>query len=256
MKPKTITEISNIRASGSMLASVLSLIEKELKPGLTGMDIDGLARKELKKLGGEPAFLGVKAGPGIPDFPATICISVNDAVVHGIPDDKPFKSGDVVGFDFGVKYKGMITDAARTFIVGRKADNEKIQKLVDSTRRSLDVGISKVKPGAKTGDIGSAVQKVLEENNLGIVRELVGHGVGHDLHEEPEIPNYGFAGTGSTLVEGMTIAVEPMATLGEWRVVVDKSDNWTIRTKDGSISAHFEDTVLVTANGAEILTRS
>lgn len=255
MKPKTTTEIENIRTSGSMLATVLNLIGKELKPGITGVDIDMLARKELKRMGGEPAFLGVPAGPGVPDFPATICISVNDAVVHGIPDDKPFKEGDIVGFDFGVKYKGMITDAARTFIVGGKAKSKDVQTLVSNTKRSLDAGISKVKAGAKTGNIAAAVQKVLEEDNLGIVRELVGHGVGHELHEEPEIPNYGFAGTGTVLKEGMTIAVEPMATLGGWRIVIDKSDGWTIRTRDGSLSAHFEDTLLVTADGVEILTR-
>ncbi len=255
MKPKTKIEIDNIRKSGSMLAAVLKMIKKELKPGLTGLDIDRMARAELKKLGGEPAFLGVVAGPGIQDFPATICISINDAVVHGIPDDQPFKNGDIIGFDFGVKYKGMITDAARTFVVGGKAENEKIQMLVDNTKRALDAGIRTVKPNSTTGDIGSAVQKVLEEENLGIVRELVGHGVGHELHEEPEIPNYGFAGTGTVLKEGMTIAIEPMATLGEWRVVFDTSDNWTVRTRDGSLSAHFEDTLLVTAKGAEILTR-
>lgn len=255
MTPKTIIEIQNIRTSGTILATVLKLIEIELKPGITGLDIDKIARKELEKLGGKPAFLGVKGGPGVDDFPATICISVNDAVVHGIPDDIGFKEGDIVGFDFGVDYKGMITDAARTFIVGGKAKNQDVQMLLDNTKRSLTAGISMVKAGARVGDISAAVQKVLEENNLGIVRELVGHGVGHELHEEPEIPNYGFANTGYVLKEGMTIAVEPMATLGGWRVAVDASDGWTIRTKDGSLSAHFEDTLLVTSDGVEILTQ-
>jgi methionyl aminopeptidase len=255
MKPKTKNEIENIRKSGKILSAVLRSIEQNLKPGITGVEIDNLARRELKNLGGEPAFLGVPAGPGVPDFPASVCISVNDAVVHGIPNDIPFKSGDVVGFDFGVIYKGMITDAARTFIIGGTAKNKQIQNLVNKTRLSLDAGIKQIKPGATTGDIGSAVQRVLEEDNLGIVRELVGHGVGHELHEAPEIPNYGFAGTGAILKEGMTIAVEPMATLGEWRVVIDTSDGWTVRTRDGSLSAHFEDTLLVTNNGVEILTR-
>lgn len=253
MKPKTAIEIENIRKSGAILASVLLKIESMLRPGVTGLEIDKMAREELAKADAEPAFLGVEGGPGIQAFPAVVCVSVNDAVVHGIPTDEPYKSGDIVGFDFGVNYKGMITDAARTYIVGDVS--EEIQNLVDLTKQSLDAGIAKIKPGAKTGDIGAAVQKVLEKNNLGIVRDLVGHGVGHELHEEPEIPNYGYEGTGTTLKEGMTIAVEPMATLGEWRVVIDSSDGWTIRTRDGSLSAHFEDTILVTKNGFEILTR-
>lgn len=254
MHPKTQEEIKNIRKSGEILASVLKLIEQNLEPGVTGEKIDQLAMAELNKHGVTPAFKGVPGGPGVPDFPASVCISVNDAVVHGIPDDTPFKEGDIIGFDFGVIYKGMITDAARTFIVG-SASSKEVQRLVEVTKKSLDAGIKQVKTGAKTGDISAAVQKELEKNKLGIVRELVGHGVGHDLHEPPEIPNYGFAGTGSSLKEGMTIAIEPMATLGEWRVVIDSSDGWTVRTRDGSLSAHFEDTVLVTKNGFEILTR-
>lgn len=253
-RPKTPEEIEAIRTSGKMLAAVLDLIGKTLEPGMSGLDIDRLARDELKKLGGKPAFLGVKGGYGVPDFPAVICISLNDAVVHGVPDATPFKVGDIVGFDFGVTFKGMITDAARTFIVGNEARSNAERELVTLTKRSLDAGIDVVKPGAKTGDIGYAVQSVLDTKNLGIVRELVGHGVGHELHEEPEIPNYGKKGTGAMLKEGMTIAIEPMATLGGWRVAMDR-DMWTIRTLDGSLSAHFEDTILVTRDGAEILTR-
>lgn len=252
---KTPEEIESIRTSGKMLAAVLDLIGKKLEPGMSGAYIDLMARDELKRLGGKPAFLGVKGGYGVPDFPAVICISVNDAVVHGVPSTEPFKAGDIVGFDFGVVYRGMITDAARTFIVANSPRSKAEQELVSLTQRSLDAGINVVKPGAKTGDIGYAVQSVLDTKNLGIVRELVGHGVGHELHEEPEIPNYGKKGTGSMLKEGMTIAIEPMATLGGWRVYMDH-DMWTIRTMDGSVSAHFEDTVLVTKDGAEILTRS
>lgn len=254
MRPKNANEIEAIRKSGDMLRRVLDLIEQKLAPGVTGVEIDAMARAALKKMGGKPAFLGVPAGPGVPDFPASVCISINDAVVHGIPTDKPFKEGDIVGFDFGVLYGGMITDAARTFIVGGKALSKEEEDLVKNTKRSLDEGINVIKNGARTGDIGAAVQKVLDDNGLGIVRELVGHGVGHDLHEAPEIPNYGFKGMGSVLKTGMTIAVEPMATLGDWRVVVDP-DGWTIRTRDGSKSAHFEDTLLITEDGVEILTR-
>jgi len=253
-KPKSQQEIRAIRKSGSILVSILRKIEEFLEPGTTGNDVDRLARAELKRLGGKPAFLGVKGGPGVPDFPATICISVNNAVVHGIPTDEPFKAGDLVGFDFGVLYGGMITDAARTFVVGGEANNLQEKKLVEATKRSIDAGINAVKPGARTGDIGAAVQSVLDAAGLGIVRDLVGHGVGHELHEAPEIPNYGTRGTGDMLKEGMTIAIEPMATLGDWRIYIDK-DLWTIRTADGTLSAHFEDTILVTRDGAEILTR-
>ena len=158
----------------------------------------------------------------------------------------------IVGFDFCVSYQGMITDAARTFVVGGKASKEQ-EKLLKSTQRSLDDAISKVKNGARVGDLSYAAQRVLDRDGHGIVRDLVGHGVGHNMHEEPEIPNYGSAGTGPVLKTGMTIAIEPMATLGGWQVVIDP-DGWTIRTRDGSLSAHFEDTVLVTEDGAEILT--
>ena len=255
MNPKTPEEIKNIRISGQMLAKVLEVVGRELKAGMTGLDVDKLCEEELKKLGGKPAFIGVPSGSStVQAFPGTICISSNDAVVHGIPNNIPFKDGDIVGFDYGVIYGGMITDAARTFIVGGTANSKREQELVEVTKRSLDAGINIIKPGTKTGDIGSAVQAVLDKYNLGIVRELVGHGVGHDLHEPPEIPNYGFAGTGTMLKQGQTIAVEPMATLGEWRVVVDP-DGWTIRTRDGSQSAHFEDTLLITEDGVEILTR-
>jgi methionyl aminopeptidase len=254
MTPKTPAEIKAIRESGRMLATVLREIEKNLVAGMSALDVDMLARAELKKLGGKPAFLGVPAGRGVPDFPSTICISIDDAVVHGIPTDRPFKEGEIVGFDYGVIYDGMITDAARTFVVGGDYRTSREKELVQATLQSLDAGIDAVKAGAKTGDIAAAVQSVLDKHQLGIVRELVGHGVGHELHEAPEVPNYGFKGTGSMLKEHMTIAIEPMATLGEWRVVIDP-DGWTIRTRDGSLSAHFEDTILVTRDGAEILTR-
>ena len=254
MKPKTPQEISDIRTSGKILATILNLIGSKLEAGMCGLDIDELAAKELKKLGAKPVFKGVKGMGGAPDFPNIICISVDDAVVHGIPNNKPFVDGQVVGFDFGVKYNNMITDAARTFIVGATARTKREKELVEVTLRSLDNGIQAVKAGARVGDISHAVQNTLDRYGFGIVRELVGHGVGHSLHEPPEIPNYGFKGSGPILKENMTIAIEPMATLGEWRVVVDP-DGWTIRTRDGSCSAHFEDTILVTTEGPEILTR-
>lgn len=245
-KVKTESEISALRSSGAMLAQILKTVEQKLSPGITGFEIDSIAREELKRLGGVPAFLGYQG------FPNSICISVNDAVVHGIPNSTPFKEGDVVGFDFGVIFEGMVTDAARTFVVGDTT--AQIQTLIETTRLSLDQAINQVKNGAKIGDLAAAAQAPLEAKGFGIVRDLVGHGVGHQVHEEPEIPNYGTAGIGATLKSGMSIAIEPMATLGDWRVVVDP-DGWTIRTRDGSLAAHFEDTVLVTEDSAEILTR-
>lgn len=246
-KVKTDKEILAIRESGRMLAVVLEKVVEAVKPGITGIEIDALANTELKKLGGVPAFLGYHG------FPNSICISVNDSVVHGIPNTIPFKDGDIVGFDFGVIYDGMITDAARTVIVGESSDKKAIN-LVKETKRSLDNAINVVRNGCSVGDISEAAQIVMDSGGYGVVRDLVGHGVGHGVHEEPEIPNYGIKGTGPKLKSGMTIAIEPMATLGDWRVVIDP-DGWTIRTRDGSLSAHFEDTVLVTDDGCEILTR-
>ncbi len=246
-KVKTYDEIEAIRKSGWMLATVLEKVIEAVKPGVTGLEIDELANSELKKLGGVPAFLGYQG------FPNSICISVNDAVVHGIPNDTPFKEGDVVGFDFGVRYNGMITDAARSVIVG-SPNNSQLDKLLKTTKKSLDTAINAVENGCSVGDIGQAAQRVIDAEGYGNVRDLVGHGVGHNVHEEPEIPNYGLAGTGPKLKSGMTIAIEPMVTMGDWRVVIDP-DGWTIRTRDGSVSAHFEDTILVTDDGCEILTR-
>jgi methionyl aminopeptidase len=245
-KVKSTKEVESIRESGRMLAMILNRIEEIVEVGMTGLEVDTIARTELAKMGGIPAFLGYQG------FPNSICISVNDAVVHGIPNDVPFKSGDIIGFDFGVIYGGMITDAARTVIVGESTPEK--TKLVQSTIRSLDDAINSAKNGCSVGDIASSAQNVLDKAGLGIVRDLVGHGVGHNVHEEPEIPNYGVAGTGPKLKSGMTIAIEPMATMGDYKVVLDP-DGWTIRTRDGSLSAHFEDTILITDSGSEILTR-
>lgn len=246
-KVKTKNEIENMRTGGRMLAEVLNLLVRQTHAGMTTLEVNELAEAHLKKLGGKPAFKGYQG------FPAGLCISVNDAVVHGIPGDYVLQDGDVVGLDFGVNYNGMITDAARTVIVG-SSSNEDVKTLVETTQKALDAGIARVIAGCQTGDIAAAVQSVLEAQNLGIVRDLVGHGVGHQLHEDPNIPNFGQAGRGPILKAGMTIAIEPMATLGTHRVYQDR-DNWTIRTYDGSLAAHFEDTVLITKDGYEILTR-
>ncbi len=244
---KTSQEISAIKESGAMLALILDEIQQVVEPGVSGLDIDQMARKLLKQHGGEAPFLGYHGFPGV------ICVSHNDEVEHGIPRDIKVKEGDILSLDFGVRYRGMITDSGRTLPVGdiSKARRE----LLNNTERALYSGIDVVRDGVRVGDISSAVQSVLDGAGHGIVRDLVGHGVGHELHEDPEIPNYGTAGTGMPLKAGMTIAIEPMATLGDYRIMID-SDGWTIRTYDGSMSAHFEHTVLVTDDGFEILTSS
>lgn len=245
---KTPAEIEHMRTSGKMLASILQLIDKTTVEGMTGKDVSQLVVKELKAFGAKASFLGY-AG-----FPDVVCISLNDEVVHGIPNNVQFKNGDVIGFDFGVTYNKMITDSAFTLIVGgRDVVNDDVKKLVEKTEQSLYAGIDKVKNGVRVGDIAAAVQRVLDREKLGIVRDLVGHGVGHEVHEDPNIPNYGIAGTGPSLKAGMTVAIEPMATLGTHNITVDE-DGWTIRTKDKSLSAHFEHTVLITEKGYEILT--
>jgi methionyl aminopeptidase len=219
---------------------------------MSGVDLNRLAAQETKAHGVKPAFYGYQG------FPAAICISVNDEVVHGIPNKRELEAGDLLSLDFGVSYQGMISDTARTIIVGETEQDSQLadkKKLIAGTEEALMKAIARVKDGCFVGDIGAAAQEVMDRYGLGIVRDLVGHGVGHDVHEEPNIPNYGKAGTGDQLQAGMTIAIEPMATLGSEKVVVDR-DGWTIRTKDGSLSAHFEHTVLITKSGAEILTIS
>jgi methionyl aminopeptidase len=242
---KTAYEIAAMRESGRMLATVLALLKKETRAGLTPKDMSLLASEELKRLGGEPAFKGFH---GYPDI---ICISVNNQVQHAIPSDVPLRDGDVVNYDFGVRYKGMITDSGVSVGVGQIRPD--VQRLLDGTSRALEAGIAEVKAGCHVGDISAAIEAVLSQHRLGIVRDLVGHGVGHELHEEPNIPNYGRAGTGPVLQAGMTVAIEPIATLGGEDIGVD-ADGWTLWTLDRSWSAQFEHTILVTEDGAEILT--
>lgn len=242
---RTKRELKYMRESGQMLGNVLKTLKSSIEAGMTTADVDQIARKEIKSLGGTPAFFGYQG------FPAAACVSINDEVVHGIPGSYEIKSGDLVSVDCGVNYRGMITDAAFTVAIGDVA--KEAQNLVNITQQALQKGIDTAGHGVSTGDIGAAVQSVLESHNLGVVRDLVGHGVGRALHEEPEVPNFGQKGTGYVLQEGMTIAIEPMATLGDWQVAMDP-DGWTIRTRDHSLSAHFEHSVLITATGAEILT--
>jgi methionyl aminopeptidase len=243
---KTEAEIVAMRQGGRMLATVLQVMKQRAKPGLTPRDMSAIAKQELKKLGGEPAFLGFY---GYPDI---ICISVNEQVQHSIPTNIPFKAGDVVNFDFGVRYKGMVTDGGITVCIGNKFTPD-TKRLLEGTELALQEGIAMVREGVRIGDISAAIEAVLRKHKLGIVRELVGHGVGHELHEDPEVPNYGRAGTGPVLKAGMTIAIEPITTLGS-PAIAELHDGWTLITQDRSWAAQFEHTVLVTKNGAEIIT--
>ncbi len=244
---KTEAEIDSMRKSGQILAKVLQYLAKQTEPGVTPQDMSKLAAKKLQELGGEPAFKGYQ---GYPDI---ICISVNNQVQHSIPDNEPFREGDVVNYDFGVRYKGMVTDGGITVGVGKIS--HEAQNLIQGTKEALETGIKAVRDGAHVGDVSAAIEDVLNHYQLGIVRDLVGHGVGHELHEEPNVPNYGHKGRGPILYEGMTIAIEPITTLGDYRIIGDK-DGWTLWTQDGSWSAQFEHTVLVTKDGAEILTKA
>ncbi len=229
-----------------MLALVLEYLKKETIAGRTPKDMSSLAAQELERLGGKPAFKGFQ---GYPDI---ICISVNNQVQHAIPSNKPFKEGDVVNYDFGVIHGGMVTDGGITVGVGKISKDT--ERLIRGTKTALYKGIDVVKDGVRVGDISNAIEDELRKNHLGIVRSLVGHGVGHQLHEEPEIPNYGHKGTGQVLKAGMTVAIEPITTLGGHAIKDDQDDGWTLWTEDGSWSAQFEHTILVTDTGAEILT--
>jgi methionyl aminopeptidase len=246
-KIKTVEEIQAMRISGKILAEVLDYLSKRIDVNMSTLELNNIAAKELKSLGGEPAFLGYQGFPGI------LCVSINNEVVHGIPNkNKIINNGDIVSLDFGVIYDGMITDAAISLICGNKVNNQD-KMLINVTKKSLLDGVNQLHDNVRVGDISNAIEKTLVKNKLGVVRDLVGHGVGHELHEDPNIPNYGKKGTGPKLFKNMTIAIEPMATLGTHEVYLAE-DGWTILTKDGSRAAHFEHTVLITETGAEILT--
>jgi methionyl aminopeptidase len=245
---KTAKEIEAMRESGRMMAAVLALLANKVEPGISTKELANFAAKELQGLGGEPTFLGYQG------FPDVLCVSVNNEVVHGIPSPKRIlEDGDIVSLDFGVTYRGMITDSAVSSIAGKPRQNNHI-KLVEDAEKAMHIGISQLHDQVRAGDIGAAIEAFLKGKRYGIVRDLVGHGVGHELHEDPNIPNYGRPDTGPYLSQGMTIAIEPMVTLGTDRVVI-APDGWTVLTLDNSWAAHFEHTVLITEDGAEILTQ-
>jgi methionyl aminopeptidase len=242
---RSAAEIERLARVNELVARVLAELKSLVVPGLTTADLNAVAEKRLGEAGAEPAFKGYHG------YPATICASINEQVVHGIPSKRPLVEGDIVSIDMGAKLDGFYGDSAVTVPVGRVSDEA--DRLLKVTEASLYEGLAAVKPGARVSDIGAAVQAHVEAHGFSVVREFVGHGIGTKLHEEPQIPNYGPAGRGPRLSEGMVLAVEPMVNLGKAAVKV-LGDGWTAVTKDGSLSAHFEHTVVVTGSGCRILT--
>ena len=244
---KTNRELALMREACVISAGALKLAGEAVEPGVTTAEIDKIAYDYIKKCGAEPNFLNYGG------FPATACISINDEVIHGIPSkDRVIKSGDIVSIDLGAKINGFNGDNAATFAAGDISPEAK--RLCDTTRESLYVGIEKAVAGGRIGDIGSAIASYCEKRGYSVVREYVGHGVGKDLHEDPGVPNFGTPGRGVRLIPGMTIAIEPMINMGK-AGVKRLSDGWTVKTKDGSLSAHFEHTVAITPDGPKIMTR-
>ena len=244
---KSRDEIAIMREAGRILAETLQLVVSRVRPGLIEKELDDIARREFKKRGVIPTFLGYAQPP----YPATICVSVNDEVVHGIPGKREISDGDIVSIDIGCTYKGFVADMAVT--VGAGNVSPEAQKLIEVTREAVWCGIRAARGGSRVGDIGHAIQTYVEGEGYSVVREYVGHGVGRQMHEDPQIPNYGNPNTGAVLRPGMVIAIEPMVNIGGWQTKKD-SDNWTVRTADGSLSAHFEHTLAITEGEAEVLT--
>lgn len=244
---KSRDEIGLMRDAGRILAEALDVVVAAVRPGVIERELDEIARSEFKKRRVVPTFLNY----GHPPYPATICVSVNDEIVHGIPGDREIADGDVVSIDIGCTYKGFVADMAVT--VGAGDVTPVARRLIDVTREALWRGIAASRGGARIGEIGAAVQAYVEAEGFSVVREYVGHGVGRAMHEDPQIPNYGSPGSGAVLRPGMVIAIEPMVNVGDWRTRRDE-DQWTVRTLDGSLSAHFEHTLAITEGEAEVLT--
>ena len=244
MVRKSAGEIELMDAANRIVHRVLDGIAERIAPGVTTAELDRFAECTIREAGAVPAFLDYKG------YPATICASRNDVIVHGIPNEEPLLEGDIVGIDCGVLYQGYFGDAARTFAVGRVG--EATRRLLDVTRESLDLAVEQVRVGGRLSDIGHAVQRHVEGHGFSVVREFVGHGIGTSLHEEPQVPNFGRPGEGPRLEPGLVLAIEPMVNAGGHEVVT-RPDGWTVATKDGRLSAHFEHTVAVGPDGPEIL---
>jgi len=243
---KSEEDLRMLKASGKILSEVMRILQEKISVGISTSEIDSLAEKSIIGLGAKPAFKGYKG------FPATICASINEEIVHGIPSKRRLKEGDIIGIDLGVNYKGYFSDAAVTLLIGEVPP--KVKKLVDVARIALDEGIEEVKMGNHLYDISARIQNYVESNGFSVVRQFVGHGIGINLHEEPEIPNFGAAHQGPVLKEGMVLAIEPMVNMGGWEAEI-LDNGWTAVTQDRLPSAHFEHTVAITRKGAEILTK-
>jgi methionyl aminopeptidase len=240
-------EIESIRAAAALVAQTLAMLGREVRPGVTTAALDRLAETFIREHGGRPAFKGYRG------FPASICSSINDEVVHGIPGPRVLVEGDIVGIDVGVEMDGFYGDAALTFPVGKVS--EEAARLLKVTREALVRGVAQAKAGNRVGDVSHAIQSYVEEQGFSVVRSLVGHGIGRQMHEEPQVPNYGSPDRGPRLMAGQVLAIEPMVNVGAPEVVT-QPDGWTVVTKDGTLSAHFEHTVAVGPDGPEILSRS
>lgn len=244
---KSKQEMDAMRKAGAIVGDTLTLLRRSVEPGITTRELDQIAYKNILSHGAKPAFKGYHG------FPGTICASVNEEIVHGIPGKRALKEGDIIKMDCGAIIGGFIGDAAISVPVGEVS--QEATDLMDATKRSLEEGIKAAVPGNRIGDIGFAVQTFSEERGYGVVREFVGHGIGRALHEDPQVPNYGQAGKGQLLRAGMCIAIEPMLNVGDWHTRI-LDDEWTVVTADGSLSAHFEHTIAITEDGPEILTKN
>lgn len=242
---KSPEEIAIMREAGRVVAEVLNILSAAVRPGVVERELDAIVRREYKARGVTPTFLGYQG------YPATVCVSLNDEIVHGIPGDRVIQEGDIVSLDLGATYKGFVGDSAITVVAG--ASSPEAERLIECTRESLWKGIEAAIPGNRLGDISWAIQECAERQGYSVVREYVGHGIGRRMHEEPQVPNFGPPNRGLELKVGMVLALEPMLNIGDWRTKRD-DDNWTVRTLDGGLSAHFEHTVAITADGPVVLT--
>lgn len=247
MNLKRPSEIVAMRAAAEINRAALEAVETRIGPGVSTRELNDVAEAAILEGGGTPAFKGYRG------FPATLCTSVGEVVVHGIPDDRPLQEGDIVSIDVGTFYRGYAADMARTYAIGKVSDE--VQHLLDVTERSLYAGIECARPGERLGDVSAAIQEVVESAGMWVIREFVGHGIGREFHEQPDVPNFGRAGTGPVLRPGLVLAIEPMVSLSRAAVVV-ADDGWTASTETGVPAAHFEHTVAVTDDGPRILTQA
>ncbi|MBI2451397.1 MAG: type I methionyl aminopeptidase [Parcubacteria group bacterium] len=252
MIARSENEIKKLREAGGILAVILNDVAKKVVPGISTFELDQYAEEAILKSGSQPSFKGYRPWGVATAYPASLCVSVNDTVVHGLPSQRRLKEGEIISLDLGLEWQGLFVDAALTVSVGIPLPE--IKRFLEITKHSLDIGVEKARVGNHIGDIGAAIADYAEKAGYSIIRELVGHGVGEAVHEPPQIPNFGRPGSGPLILEGMVLAIEPMVSLGKFDVIL-ADDGWSWKTKDGSLAAHFEHTILVTKEGPEILTK-